>query len=104
MHWQLSDEASNVSPLEVIDGILSFGSLWTKGRRVFVTQRGFGGLRPAEAESGDVACILSGGELPNVVRPLDQGEFAFLGPSYVHGIMKETLITKSIELNMRHLF
>jgi hypothetical protein len=48
---------------------------------------GFLGLGPAEVEPGDVVCILSGGNLPYVVRPLSQDEFTFLGPSYVHGIM-----------------
>jgi hypothetical protein len=58
-----------------------------KGKESFCYPNGFLGLGPAEVESGDVVCILSGGNLPYVVRPLGQDEFTFLGPSYVHGIM-----------------
>ena len=71
----------------MVDEIFSFVPLWTKGRKVFVTQLGFLGLGPDEVEPGDVVCILSGGDLPYVVRSLGQGEFNFLEPSYVHGIM-----------------
>jgi hypothetical protein len=87
VRWHLADKTSSAPPKEVVDEIFSFVPLWIRGRKVFVTQRGFLGLGPAETEPGDVVCILFGGNLPYVVRPLDQDEFTFLGPSYVHGIM-----------------
>ena len=87
VRWQSADDGSILPPTEVVDEIFSFVPLWTKGRRTFVTQKGFLGLGPAEVEAGDVVCILFGGDLPYLVRPLDQDEFTFLGPSYVHGIM-----------------
>jgi hypothetical protein len=87
VRWLSTLNVSITPPKEVVDEIFSFVPLWTKGRKVFVTQMGFLGLGPAEVEPGDVARILSGGNLPYVVRPLGQNEFTFLGPSYVHGIM-----------------
>jgi hypothetical protein len=87
VRWQLADKTSNAPPREVVDEIFSFIPLWTRGRKVFVTQTGFLGLGPAEVEPGDVVCILFGGNLPYMVRPLGQDEFTFLGPTYVHGIM-----------------
>jgi hypothetical protein len=87
VRWLSTLNISTAPPREVVDEIFSFVPLWTKGRKVFVTQMGFLGLRPAEVESRDVVCILSGGDLPYVVRPLGQDEFTFFGPSYVHGIM-----------------
>jgi hypothetical protein len=70
-----------------VDEIFSFIPPWTTGRKAFVTQTGFLGLGPAEVEPGDVVCILFGGNLPYMMRPLGLDEFIFLGPSYVHGIM-----------------
>jgi hypothetical protein len=89
VRWSSADETSSAPPpREVVEEIFSWVSLWTKGRRVFVTQKGFLGLGPAEVEPGDVVCILFGGNLPYVVRHLSsQDEYTFLGPSYVHGIM-----------------
>lgn len=87
VRWYLADKTSNAPPKEVVEEIFSWVSLWTKGRQVFVTQKGFLGLGPAEVEPGDVVCFLFGGNLPYVVRHLPQHEYTFLGPSYVHGIM-----------------
>lgn len=87
VRWLSPHNVSTAPPKEVVDEIFSFVPLWTRGRKVFVTQMGFLGLGPDEVEAGDVVCILSGGNLLYVVRPLAQDEFAFLGPSYVHGIM-----------------
>jgi hypothetical protein len=87
VRWLSTPNVSTAPPKEVVDEIFSFVPLWTRGRKVFVTQMGFLGLGPAEVEPRDVVCILGGGNLPYVVRPLGQDEFTFLGPSYVHGIM-----------------
>ena len=87
VRWLSTLHVSIAPPKEVVDEIFSFVQLWTRGRKVFVTKMGFLGLGPAEAEPGDVVCVLSGGNLPCVIRPLSQDEFTFLGLGYVHGIM-----------------
>lgn len=87
MLWHRSDRTSNAPPKAVVEEIFSFVPLWTEGRKVFVTHRGFIGLGPAEVETGDVVCILFGGNLPYVVRHLGEDRFTLMGPSYVHGIM-----------------
>jgi hypothetical protein len=57
-------------------------------RRFVITERGYLGLAPDQARKGDVVAVLYGGELPMILRPLDQiGEFQLVGESYVHGIM-----------------
>jgi hypothetical protein len=87
VRWHLADKISSSPPREVVDEIFSFIPPWTTGRKAFVTQTGFLGLGPAEVEPGDVVCILFGGNLPYMMRPLGLDEFIFLGPCYVHGIM-----------------
>ena len=88
VRWSSADTMSSAPPpKEVVEEIFSWVSLWTKGRKIFVTQKGFLGLGPAEVEPGDVVCILFGGNLPYVIRRRPQDEYTFLGPSYVHGIM-----------------
>jgi hypothetical protein len=56
--------------------------------RVFVTSSGQLGLGPAHMKPNDEVVVLFGGELPFLLRPLVNGQWKFVGPCYVHGIMK----------------
>lgn len=51
----------------------------TKGRHV--------GLVPALALPGDRICLLHGGKVPFVLRPLHGGVYRLIGEAYIHGIM-----------------
>jgi len=42
---------------------------------------------PGETRVGDMLCVLLGGKLPVVLRPVQDGQVAFVGECYVHGIM-----------------
>jgi hypothetical protein len=55
-------------------------------RRFLMTEDGYMGLAPSEAEVDDEICLLFGGEVPYVVRRVDQ-HHRFIGDCYVHGIM-----------------
>ncbi|RGP77958.1 hypothetical protein FLONG3_3915 [Fusarium longipes] len=61
----------------------------SRGRKFFITERGYIGRGPPSLEPGDSVCILFGGETPYIVRPrtVSSDEHLFLGQSYVHGIM-----------------
>jgi hypothetical protein len=52
------------------------------GRRFAVSEKGYFALLPAAAKTGDVLCILVGGEMPYLVRPLANGRFQMLGEWY----------------------
>jgi hypothetical protein len=41
----------------------------------------------SSVQVGDVVCILYGGELPYIIRPLRNGEYKFVGSCYMHGLM-----------------
>ncbi|KAL1386690.1 heterokaryon incompatibility protein-domain-containing protein [Phyllosticta capitalensis] len=57
---------------------------------VFVkTSRGYIGLVDKSVFKGDVICILSGGSVPYVLRPVpgEEGKYQFIGEAYIEGIM-----------------
>ena len=57
---------------------------------MFLTTRGYVGLGQEGFRSGDVVCILLGGEVPYLLRQSaspHMGYFNLLSECYVHGIM-----------------
>ena len=59
--------------------------------RLFFTANGFVGNGPDAMEPGDSICILAGGPLPYVLRPVPDAAclntFELVGSCYVHGVM-----------------
>lgn len=55
-------------------------------RSIFRTEKGYLGLGPAIAETGDRVALLRGGRTPYIVR-LNAGGWEFIGDAYVHGTM-----------------
>ena len=57
---------------------------------MFVTTRGYLGLGHEGSVAGDVVCVLTGGEVPFLLRQIATEEkrvFRFLSECYVHGVM-----------------
>jgi hypothetical protein len=63
----------------------------TAKRRFFITEKGYVGLGPLDAQMGDEVFILQGGQVPFVLRRFEyQGDLScrnLVGDCYVHGIM-----------------
>lgn len=60
------------------------------GRRLFATDRGYIGLGPPEMQRGDYVYILSGGNVPYILRPITGPRprtFELVGDCYLHGVM-----------------
>lgn len=57
------------------------------GRRMFKTRDGKLGLAPPAAQTGDIVCVLSGGDVPYVLREKDIGNWEFVGECSLHGMM-----------------
>ncbi|KAK8206960.1 heterokaryon incompatibility protein-domain-containing protein [Phyllosticta capitalensis] len=53
------------------------------------TSRGYIGLIDKSVSKGDLICLLSGGSVPYVLRPVpgEEGKFQFIGEAYIEGIM-----------------
>ncbi|KAL8916279.1 MAG: hypothetical protein Q9208_008608 [Pyrenodesmia sp. 3 TL-2023] len=63
-------------------------------RRVYMTQKGFLGIGPKIMKNGDEVCVLFGGRVPYILRPV-QDHHVFIGETYVHDedVMLGKLIT-----------
>jgi len=59
----------------------------TTGMAVFLSEDGYLGIASDASRVGDEIALISGLELPMVVRRSDDGSFRFIAPAYVHGIM-----------------
>jgi hypothetical protein len=70
---QNADEESEI--IAVLN--ITFGPQY--GRRFLVTEEGYIGLAPNIAQKGDIVCVLLGGEVPFVLRPLKDGYYKLIG-------------------------
>jgi hypothetical protein len=57
-------------------------------RRLFITASGHLGFGPASMLLSDVVVVLFGGNVPLVLRLVEDARWRFVGECYVHGIMK----------------
>jgi hypothetical protein len=57
-------------------------------RRLFITASGHLGLGPASMMSGDIVAVLFGGNVPYVLRPLENEQWHFVGECYLDGYMR----------------
>ena len=61
-------------------------------RNLFITHSKHFGMGPKRTDAGDQIVVVPGLRLPIVIRPRLYGTHEFLGPAYVHGIMKGEFI------------
>jgi len=60
---------------------------FTRGRRVFRTDKNYLGCGLATLDVGDHVWLLSGAKVPVILRPLKNGRYILVGEAYVHGLM-----------------
>ncbi|KAF5523356.1 Heterokaryon incompatibility protein 6, OR allele [Colletotrichum aenigma] len=58
------------------------------GRRFFITKKGYMGLAPIGAQTGDDVVVLFGSHVPFILRGRGSGHYEVVGETYVSGIMK----------------
>ncbi|KAF5639579.1 heterokaryon incompatibility protein (het-6OR allele) [Fusarium sp. NRRL 25303] len=80
-------------------------SLWDPGSQLSVfqyqtchTETGLVGHARLDMQAGDVLCVLLGGNMPFILRPLDDGVFGYVGQAFVHGIMDGEALQQGHEL------
>ncbi|KZM19308.1 hypothetical protein ST47_g9521 [Ascochyta rabiei] len=56
-------------------------------RRLFLTKNGCIGLGPAITSPGDICCVISGANIPHVLRPFNSDTYLMVGECYVQSIM-----------------
>lgn len=60
---------------------------WASRRRFCVTRHGQLAFVPKDSTKGDIICVLFGGEVPYVLRPLKDGSYVVVGECYQARIM-----------------
>ena len=63
----------------------------SQGRDFFTTKAGYMGICPASTAVGDQVCLLSGSQVPYILRQNDQ-RYQLVGECYVHGIMDGEIV------------
>ncbi|KAF2688854.1 hypothetical protein K458DRAFT_385019 [Lentithecium fluviatile CBS 122367] len=63
-------------------------------RRLFFMSRNYLGLGPACMREGDIVVVLDGGEVPFVLRPISDSEYALMGGCVVYDIMEGQVFDK----------
>jgi hypothetical protein len=74
-------------------------------RRPFLSKAGRVGLAPHKTERGDRICIFSGGKVPYIIRPMNDGSDSFrvVGEAYVYGIMYGEYFLDKFEAKMESI-
>lgn len=68
--------------------------MYTIGRGVCLTEKGFVGRVPLTAEVGDRVAVLFGVDVPFLLREHGDGMFKLVGECYIHGIMDGEVMTR----------
>ncbi|KAL1599795.1 hypothetical protein SLS60_007600 [Paraconiothyrium brasiliense] len=67
------------------------------GRRPFVTSGGYLGLGPKDMRKGDIVVVVSGAEVPLILRELPEGGYKLVGEAYVDGVMDGEVLDMGLE-------
>ncbi|OAL48315.1 HET-domain-containing protein [Pyrenochaeta sp. DS3sAY3a] len=85
--WRQSEATNNASRYRLATQRM-------KNKRPFMTKDGYVGLGPRYMRAGDLVVVFCGGELPYVVRPLEDGLFRLIGECYCDGVMDGEIVSK----------
>ena len=66
-------------------------------RRLMWTEKGYMGLAPAAAATGDKICLFFGGQVLYVLRQKGEAAHEFMGECYVHGVMDGAAVDTGAE-------
>ena len=75
-------------------------SVWfhARGRRMFITSRGYIGLGDGRSQAGDIVIIMLGADVPYILREGAIDQYKLIGEAYVHGIMDGQGLDMNLEV------
>ncbi|KAG4442145.1 hypothetical protein IFR05_002358 [Cadophora sp. M221] len=85
-----TEEPQRTYLLQIESAVISRAEGWS----MFTTENSRLGQGMRSIRKGDIVCILDGGELPYVIRRVDDGQYQFIGSCYVHGLMNGEAYSK----------
>lgn len=65
--------------IEALDNQAAMSEDKQCSRCFFATEKGYMGIGPLVAQNGDIICVTFGGEVPNVLRPVENGLYKMVG-------------------------
>ena len=74
--------------------------MFCSGHYFFITDRGYMGIGPIEIKRGDHLAVISGCNLPMVLRKCSIGKYQLMGPCYVFGLMNGEVVRLTQEGNI----
>ena len=98
-HLEITDEEAS-SPEEALELFHKFQRRVDHmlfRRSAFRTVNGWIGLAPDHVKEGDVVVLLSGGDVPFVLRRVDDERFVLVGECYVEGVMYGEAIDRQVK-------
>ncbi|KAN0108568.1 HET domain containing protein [Hyaloscypha variabilis] len=110
-HW--AARTGEVSADICIDSETQENAQWTKnerrcwfsvGKRLCTCENGWICMAQPDTRPGDLICVISGVDVPFVIRRADQVDcFTLVGDAYVHGLMQGEILTRSEGYNFKHI-
>jgi hypothetical protein len=88
--WKIYEAILQDEPAALFHNHVTLG---TRAKTFFVTENGYYGTAPATIKSNDHVVLVSGFQIPLIMRPTREGvnHYKLLGPAFVHGIMSGEL-------------
>ncbi|KAF2652953.1 hypothetical protein K491DRAFT_552802, partial [Lophiostoma macrostomum CBS 122681] len=88
-HFLAGREVANILKITRGDPTRLFNEFMrmTSGRSPFVTEKGHLGLGSSYIKQGDVIALISGAQVPFILRRRDLGNYTIVSEAYVDGIM-----------------
>jgi len=72
-------------------------------RAFIITSKGYMGLAPAETQPGDIVCVLRGGDVTYILRPINEYH-RLVGECYVEGIMNGSFARRASPSDIRKFY
>ncbi|KAH7064195.1 heterokaryon incompatibility protein-domain-containing protein [Paraphoma chrysanthemicola] len=88
--------SSDKMPQIIPPGYFAFAARVRVKRKIFCTTNGYIGICPEWAQAGDWMYFAEGGDVPFVLRRIEEDRFRLVGESYCHGLMSGQ-ITQIVE-------
>ncbi len=73
------DQVSRRRLMEAMDRQIDISESMQKSRSFFTTEKGYMGMTLPTSRTGDLVCVLFGGEVPYVLRPIRDGTYKMIG-------------------------
>jgi hypothetical protein len=112
---EMTPDKEDAAKLQSLEEFVRAVIAYTTGRSFIITSQGYFGLAPLSTESGDIVCVLEGGDIPFILRKVLVTELAeysivpvekqvyctLVGESYVHRVSNGSWVDQQTKDEIR---